>query len=439
MTVYLVWTLFAILAAAALARPWIGVAGYMAYVTLGPDTHYGQLIPSLLSTQRLLGAATLVGLLVQRPAPVRLAPAGAWAVRSLTAFLIVAGASAVDSLFPEKSWWFLNNFWKIWLVVVLAARLLDTPQKILATMWMIVLAQGFNAAVVNREYFYFGYSPTREAGRHFLDNNTYGLSTLPPMALAAALAIYCKPVWQRVVAGAVLALQVHQMLLLDSRGGMASMLGMFVLGFVLMPKRWDTLGGAALVAAVGLALAGPQVVKRFDSIFVKEEKRDESAMSRFELWNAGWRIMNEYPVIGAGVFAGERLVPKFSRFKNDKDKALHNLALDVGCGTGFLGLACYVAVFAFGWVSALRLVYLQRDLPPWAGTAGLGMAAGLPAYWFGSMFSSSALIEAPYFAVVLAACAYAVAVRQKQWCGEVLADEPQAAHETSDAPEIATW
>jgi hypothetical protein len=57
----------------------------------------------------------------------------------------------------------------------------------------------------------------------------------------------------------------------------------------------------------------------------------------------------------------------------------------------------------------MKLLYFQRELPVWAGIVGLGAATGLPAYWFGSMFSSSALIEAPYFAVALAVAAYSMA------------------------------
>jgi probable O-glycosylation ligase (exosortase A-associated) len=423
MTVYLAWVLFAILAALAVARPWIGVVAYMGYVTLGPDSHYGFLIAPLLSTQRIIGAALIAGLLLNPPPPFRLTPSGKWAIRSLTAFVIVALASVVDSLYPEKSWWFWDHLWKIWLFVLLAVRLLDTPGKIQAAVWMIVFAQAFNAALVNNEYFGLGFSATAEAGRHALDNNTYGLSTLPPMAFAAALAIYCKPIWQRALAGAVLALEVHQMLLLDSRGGMASMVGMFLLGLILMPKRFDTLAGAAVVIALGLALAGPQVVKRFQSIFVEEKKLDESAQSRFQLWQAGWRIMNAYPVIGCGLFAGERLVPKFSPFKDEKEKAIHNLALDIGAGTGFTGIAFYLAFFGFGWWCAVKLLFLQRRLPTWAGTVALGTTVGLPAYWFGSMFSSSALIEAPYLMVTLAVCAFAVAKRRQYEFGEVVEDE----------------
>ena len=439
MTAYAAWTLFALLAVAALRWPWIGVSAYMTYVTLGPDSHYGYLFPSALSTQRILGGAVFAGLLLNASPRFPLAPPAKWAARSLTAFMLVASASALDSLFPDKSWWFWDHFWKIWLVVLLAVRLLDTPAKVMATIWMIVLAQAYNALLVNREYFSLGYSVTREAGRHFLDNNTYGLSTLPPMALAAALAIYCRPVWQRALAGAILALQVHQMLLLDSRGGMTSMIGMFLIGFLLMPKRVDTLAGSAIVLVLGLSLAGPHVVQRFESIFAKEEKLDESAMSRYDLWAAGWQIMNDYPVLGAGVFAGERLVPKYTRFKEDKEKALHNLALDIGSGTGYLGLACYLAFFGFGWACAMKLVFLDQAPPAWAGAAGLGVAAGLPAYWFGSTFSSSALIEAPYFAVALAACAYSIARHRRDWQGMVIMEESTPVGPADPSQPLERW
>jgi O-antigen ligase len=274
-----------------------------------------------------------------------------------------------------------------------------------------VLAQGWNALAVNGEYFQFGTSWTSINGRNSLDNNTYALSTLLPMSLAAALAIYTRNVLARGVLGMILGLQVHQVLLMNTRGGMLSLIVLFLLGCYFMPKRWDTMVGATLVLSAGLILAGPMVVKRFQSIFADETKRDESAESRFELWLAGWRIMCDYPVLGVGVFAGERMVPKYTQFSKDVDKALHNLFFDIGTGTGFLGVSSFLLFFYWSWQAARR-IQAWKQAPEFAHVIALAVLAGLPAYWFGSMFSSSALIESPYIACALVVSVEAILVRR---------------------------
>ncbi len=85
----------------------------------------------------------------------------------------------------------------------------------------------------------------------------------------------------------------------------------------------DTMSGAPSfwrwARAFARRPAGRQAVPKH--LRGREKQLDESAQSRFHLWNAGFRIMNEYPFSAPGLFAGEKLVPKFSPFKDEKEKA----------------------------------------------------------------------------------------------------------------------
>ena len=407
--------IFGILALGSTVEPWLGVAGYFAYVVLGYDSTQDGVYFTNMGMQKLLAGGAVMGLLLNGGKGLQpLTPAGRWAMGTSTLFALWALISAFNSQFPGKSWWFMQYYWTIWLMGCFAMPLISTPRRVTWAAWALVLAAGYNAAIVNIDYIHHGYSTIRDNGRTPLDNNTYGVSTLPLMALAAAFAACGRQLIFRFLAGGILALQVHQMLLMDSRGGLVAMIALFGIGLLLMPKTPLNVGGALFVAAAGLAFSGQSVVERFNTIFATTNERDESAESRFLLWETGRRIMIDYPLLGVGVFGGERMVPKYrEEFKDDKEKALHNLFYDIGTGTGFVGAGLYVASFAIPlWMAWTG--YRRRPRPPqWAAAIYLAALCGIPAYWLASMFSSSALIESCYALAALAVAAASVDSRQR--------------------------
>ena len=177
-----------------------------------------------------------------------------------------------------------------------------------------------------------------------------------------------------------------------------------------MPKNRATWGMVITSLLLGSILAGPSVVEEFNSSFQKGENLDSSADSRYKLWKAGAAIMKDYPLLGVGPWAAEVLVPRYYEGGlTAPRKALHNLFFEVGTGCGVPALICYLSIFLIPFFAHLLLWYRDRKtMPRWMQMVNLSILCGVPGYWVASMFSSGALIEAPYMLMVLGAAALPV-------------------------------
>src|SRR5260370_51426 len=101
--------------------------------------------------------------------------------------------------------------------------------------------------------------------------------------------------WKFGLARGAALLMIHAMLFSFSRGGMLSLVVTGVVGFLLVPKKWQHYVVFAAVVLVGLRLAGPEVTNRFWTTFAGEAERDASAQSRVDLWAGCWDSMLKRP------------------------------------------------------------------------------------------------------------------------------------------------
>jgi O-antigen ligase len=388
---------------AALYKPHVGLIGYFGWVILKPEYLWAWALPKDLGLQKYIAIVTLFGWVIKGFPGNSLRRSSLFGCIGLLIYLVLSWVSSFQSRDPIQTAFFMSVIWKIVLMTILAARLLDTNEKVIALMWVTVLAQGFNAYEINRQYLRDGYSWALLNGWSFNDSNTYSIATVPIMAFSASLAIFSRYTWQRVLATTIFILQLHQIFLLESRG---CMLGLVVLGAILWrkmpktPQKW-----AITVVVLGLVsiLAGPPVVKEFSSIFVGADQRDASAESRFLVWKAGWDITKDYPLLGLGPWGVETTVPYYypGGLKQER-KALHNLPLDLTAGSGVPAAIGYLAFYLLPWFSLRR--YWRQNQVQFSDKTRLGCVAvfaALPGYWISSFFSSGLLLESGYlFAAV---------------------------------------
>lgn len=397
MGLLLVFSLLAYICVAAIQRPHVGVIGYYGFALLQPEWNWRWSLPPDFQYQKYIAACTLIGFLLTGMPGNRL---NGTAYRSITAigiFLALAYISAMSSIAPAASSFYLDNLWKIVLMAVLAVRLIDTPKKAVALLWVLVLAQGYNAYQINLQYFQDGHSiwAVRGFGNKG-DNNVYSILTIPIIACALALAIHAGKPWQKGLAAIIALLQIHQIMLLESRGCMLGgivMLGVFVWR---MPKTRQTITAVLVMAILGGVLAGPPVIKEFMSSFEGEGARDSSAESRFDLWAAGLAITKDYPAFGVGPYAGQYLVPQYySGGLNSRVKGLHNLVFEISTGCGVPALIAYLFYFAIPVYSSHKTL-CRKGNEDWSACVSLAVLSGLIGYWTASMFSSGALMESSY-------------------------------------------
>lgn len=400
----------------ALFRPVVGIIAFYGFYLLQPEWNWRWTVLRSFDHQDTLAIATLIGTLVTFGSGNVLSKATIWSYASLATFLGLGFVSYLQTLNAVSSWFYLSILWKAILMAGLAVFHLDSPKKILAMMWVAAIAQGYNAYQINLQYFEDGfclYARMRKWGFGAGDNNVYTNGVIPIIAISGALTVFSKHWWQKALAGAIALLQIHQVMLFDSRGGMMGAMIMAIAFFAFMPKNPKAVFFAVCLFIGGAALAGPSVVDRFTSSFQDTDELDASARSRFDLWRTGWRITQDHLLLGAGPRCGRYLVANYYPRKLEGAKALHNLFFEISTGCGLPAALLYLAHFGIIWFAAFRIYMHKKRGPPEDALrcALLALLAGQFGYWSASMFSSGALIESTYLCAAIGAAALCVHAR----------------------------
>jgi hypothetical protein len=394
-----IFSLLAVVCAGALFRPAIGVIGYYAFIALEPEWNWRWSLPADFQYQKYIAAATLIGLLVTGLRGNRWSSSARLACACLMAFFALALLSAQFTILPDATAFYLDIVGKIILMAVVAVHVIDSPRLLTRSVWVIIASQAYNAFQINLDYFKMGFC----AYAHYTswglkgDNNDYSIFTTPIMALSCAVMFGIRSLPLKLIAGVIFTLQLHQIMLLESRGCMLGGLAMMPIFLWFMPKTKLNWSAVLVAVALGGTLAGPSVVKEFSSSFASDENRDASAESRFDLWRAGAQITADYPLLGVGPWAGQGLVPSYLGMDTGR-KGLHNLIFEISTGCGVPALLLYLSYFAIAWFVAIRALRRRKvaPLPEWAEIIYLGTAAGLVGYFVSSMFSAVAMLESSY-------------------------------------------
>jgi len=186
------------------------------------------------------------------------------------------------------------------------------------------------------------------------------LVTLP---LAGSLFIQKSWKW-KTVAIVASPLILNVLLLCNSRGAFLGLIGTG-LSFVLIAKgktRKRALQTMALGSIVLFFLLGdPDIMNRFVTTFTGSEERDSSASSRLMFWQAGLRMLSDYPLgAGGGAFKftlGSRYLSILAGVQDADSRSLHNGFMTEATDWGIQGLL--LKLLAFG--VALSIAYRTAE------------------------------------------------------------------------------
>lgn len=393
---------FAATLVAGLARPAFGMIGFYAFILLDPAWNWRWSLPQDFAFQKYIFAASLIGFAIHGLRIPRLNKASKWGLISCAAFLLICHTSTWSSIDPVRSERFLSVFDKQIICLFLTVFLLDSPRKIKLFLLAATLAQAYNAYQINLDYFQTGFSrwAYNQWGSYSVDNNGYSLITIPMIGASLAIGVCDTVRWRKYAMLFVSLLQIHQIMLLYSRGAMVGLIPLLAILVWKMPRTKTNIRIIALAAASVFLLAGPSVVEEFSSAFASKENRDSSAESRLLLWKAGYRITMDHPISGVGPDAARILVPQKAYYDGGletNNKALHNLFFDVSTGTGIPGLVLYMTFILIPIWRAWRSYnpedteFAMCDLAVFCGAAG---------YLTASNFSSGITIESGYILVI---------------------------------------
>jgi O-antigen ligase len=160
-------------------------------------------------------------------------------------------------------------------------------------------------------------------------------------------------------------LTLFVLLLTGARISLLALMGMAIFYIVRSKRKVLTL---ALSLAIGLGLwfsLPAQYQKRYLTVkqYAEGGQLDDSNKLRLAIWDAGWRMFLDHPLLGVG--AGQ-FPTAYGTIYSGKQHAAwmqpHNLFLQVTCELGLLGLGVFL-YFVFQIGKAIREVLQCRDMP----------------------------------------------------------------------------
>jgi putative inorganic carbon (hco3(-)) transporter len=151
-----------------------------------------------------------------------------------------------------------------------------------------------------------------------------------------------------------------------------------------------------------------------------ESSLDASAIGRLNAWRTGWNLAKHNPILGGGFrcFTSE-VFARYSPDPNNQHDA-HSIYIEVLAEQGFPGLAMFLTLGLFTWITGRRVKKIARVLPEmqWAGDMVVQTELGLTAYAVAGAFAGLAYFDLPYTMmamIVLCRLLADQALREKAW------------------------
>lgn len=312
-------------------------------------------------------------------------------------------ASIATALSPVKKAAFtdLRNFTLYLLLFALCARVLTSPRF---RSWLITLYLHISliVSVYGLRQWFFGApalatwvdpaSPLSKSTRvySYLGNPNLLAGYLLPAVVLSAVAIFAwQSWWKKSLALTMLVVNASCLYLTSSRGGwiglvVATLTLLTLLYYwwsVQMPPFWRTwslwliLGSLFGLLFVAIVFVEP-VRERFFSIF--SGKGDSSSKFRTNVWNAVFKMVQDYPItgIGPGHNAFNKIYPLYQLPRYNALSA-YSIFLEVTVETGFIGLACFLWLLIVTFNTAFLQLQRLRQLKSVEGFWLIGAIASL--------------------------------------------------------------
>jgi probable O-glycosylation ligase (exosortase A-associated) len=381
----------------ALHNPFYGLLIYVCFAIVRPDSMWYWSVPQG-NYSRTVALALLAGWAMHGFGRWRLGRARG-IIAALVLFCLWSIATTAFASNQDVAWSYVESIVKIVLPCLVGITLIDSTRQLKQLTWVILLSQAYVAWEFNLSYF-AGYNRLWEEGFGGMDNNCHAIALVACTGLAMFVGLHERRWWLKGLAFAAALLMIHAILFSFSRGGMLSLAVTGLVGFLLVPKRWQHYLAFAAVVLVAIRLAGPEVTARFQTVFAGAEERDASAQSRLVLWGCCWDSMLKRP-LGVGPDHWCLIAPEygFPRGKN-----AHSLWLEVGASLGFPGLGLLLLFYG---LCVARLWPLTRQRFPVTDPEYRGLArmviASLTGFAVAAQFVSLDRLEPPYYVALIGA------------------------------------
>ena len=281
------------------------------------------------------------------------------------------------SLMPENSAEYYSRFVKTLIFVLVCIQMTTTRLRFHALTW--ILAGGIAFFAVKGALFTLAtlgqYRVQGLPDTILEDNNHFGIAA----ATVLPMIIYMRgQVANRHLRMAMLGVVLLTLLAIigtHSRGALVAMIAFG--GYLWLKSSYKVslalAGAAALIPAI--MFMPSKWLERMGSI--SEAGQDASFMGRIDAWIINWSLAKDNPFTGVGLrnsYLDEIAIQSVSIEQAAHAKAAHSIYFEILGGSGFVGLAIFLSMFAFAFLKARAIetsknpnvAYWHRDFARYA-------------------------------------------------------------------------
>lgn len=332
------------------------------------------------------------------------------------------------------------NFTKVMLFTFITLMFMQTKNRILSLVWVIMLSMGFFALKGGLFTLLTGGSE-RVWGppqTFFADNNDFALATLMAIPLVYFLSTVATNKYLRW--GLLLAIPIGFLSIFgtQSRGGFVGIAAVTL--FLAWQAKRLFLGGVILGFAAVVAVMFMPDSWRERMATIENYQEDQSARGRLDMWTFAIDVANDRPIVGGGF---NIFYNNYYRFlylpEGVSGRAVHSAYFEVLGEHGYVGLVLFLLIGLTTFFTCGAIIQRSRgrgDIA-WTGTLAKCIRVSLVGYATSGAFLTVATFDLLYHLIAITAIMRVLVER-------ALADEtqpinPETKKTTWTPPRLRRW
>lgn len=347
-------------------------------------------------------------------------------------FLCSALLGQLNAFSPETGWQWLDFFFRLLLVCLLAITIVSDSRRFRLALAVIAGSLGVHSAKAGLVSLLGGGVRFFDglAGA-FGDNNGYavGMAMVAPLLFTTAQNMENR--WLRAAFFVAAPLSAFAVIGTFSRGGFLAVASAGLTLAVLHRRKFRAFLLVLVVAIPIAAFMASQegYLDRLRTIQTYQETDEESALSRLHFWNVAVKMALDMP-LGVGLFNFESAYDRYdsSHGAFGSHRSVHSSHFQVLAETGFLGFAAFEGLLLYSIVCALRIRRRSTmpNLDPADArlflTAANGLIASTMAFVIGGAFVAMALNDLTWMLLSMVASLDLISARA---CEQASSTVPQ--------------
>ncbi len=269
--------------------------------------------------------------------------------------------TTVFAMYPDLAWMQWDKVWKVQLFTFITMMLINTREKVLWLLWIIVLSIGLYGVkggiftvATGGVYAVYGPNSTFIGG-----NNEIGLAMIMTIPWIRYFQVVAKEKWQKFSLSIVMLLMTIATLGTQSRGALVGMLVMF---FIMFLKSMKSIAYVLIVMSFmygAIQLMPQNWHDRMNTI--ESYEADDSAMGRINAWMTAFNLAKDRPILGGGFETFQS--PTFKLYAPDPTNVhdVHSIYFEVLGEHGFVGFGMALLLGLFLLLSSRQIMKRTKN------------------------------------------------------------------------------